>query len=861
MRKIFLFAMLVVLSVLAHAQTGVYENFNDNQLAAGWVMPASGVVAIESNAELNLNVTSISGYNNVSYTFASVDISGNQTVQLKVKSNQAFTLRIDLVDNSGNSTNFSASTQAITASNTYTNYTFNFSGKFKQSSPVSATVNNKSIVKAVFFFNAGATFSGNVYFDDLIIGDQIAIFPGTIRKNQIGYEAAANKIALIESNSNSAVYTDFSICTLNDSVKFSGLVGAWKQVAGWSGRYFRAMDFSAFKIPGTYKLLIDNAYAGNIVIAKGALFSSTAPSVISFFKGMRSTNIVDHTLSFNGPRNDAVDVYGGWIDATGDPGKHFSHLSYANHFNPQQIPMVAWSMMKSYEMDSTAFLSFKTETNDEIVWGTDYLVRSLDNAGYFYLSVFDDWGGSPSSREICEWSGSAGTRSANYQCAMREGAGMAIAALARASYMHYKGTYTSQQYLNAAIKAYAHLKSAGNGYATKNLEYCNDHAENIIDDYCGLLAAVELYKASGTASYLTDATAFYNSLVAKQQSEGWFSSDVAGNRPFYHAADEGLPVVAIVEYSKVVANAAAIKTVLNKWISWYIKISKEVENPFSYVRQYQKAYANSSLQAAKKAFFLPHQNETGYWWQGENARLASMSTAFLSASRVVNPSYNMGSDSLSLYAVSQLDWIVGKNPFGICMVTGFGERTYAGYIGKTNVKGGICNGIAADTADNGNVSFMPYAVSDWHNWRWIEQWLPHDSWYLLAISSVSALANHTSIADCNGEVGGAAFMDSCSVCAGGTTGNIPIVDPKACTTGLSPAYEVVVRIFPNPTNSILRVDAQNIIQVSVYNSLGDLLLEANSNVVDLSAVDNGLYLVKVQTASGVAIEKVMKMKE
>src|SRR6185312_12571056 len=52
-----------------------------------------------------------------------------------------------------------------------------------------------------------------------------------------------------------------------------------------------------------------------------------------------------------------------------------------------------------------------------------------------------------------------------------------------------------------------------------------------------------------------------------------------------------------------------------------------------------------------------------------------------------------------------------------------------------NVKGGICNGITAKDSNEADIEWMPFASTDWNNWRWIEQWLPHDSWYLLAVSA------------------------------------------------------------------------------------------------------------------------------
>ena len=54
------------------------------------------------------------------------------------------------------------------------------------------------------------------------------------------------------------------------------------------------------------------------------------------------------------------------------------------------------------------------------------------------------------------------------------------------------GDYPAARYLAAAEKGFAHLQA-------KNLEYVDDHQENIIDDYTALLAATELYQATKKA--------------------------------------------------------------------------------------------------------------------------------------------------------------------------------------------------------------------------------------------------------------------------------------------------------------------------------------------------------------------------
>ena len=771
MKKVLYSTLSILLcTVSVYAQTGMLENFNDNTLDPNWKSVPSGKFAFnESGGQLVITPSAVGpGWENFEYSFNAVDISANPTVSLKIKNSTAFNLRVDLVDNTGKATNGSPVTKAVAINSSLTLVTLDFTNKFTTSG--SAAVDKTKISKVVFFFNPGGTsYSSAVTFDDVTVGDPIVSTPGNIVLNQVGYELNGTKTAIFTHSANSLAATTFDILSSTNAVVYTGNIVSKGAVTGWTNRYFWELNFSNFQTAGIYKIRVGTKVSYSFEIGQNILFSKTAFPVVDFFKGMRSTNNADKTLSFYGTRNDQVNVYGGWRDATGDPGKHMSHLSYANYFNPQQIPFVVWSLLKSYEMSTASFTAKSTDLLNESKWGADYLLRNIDKQqNYLYLAIFDDWGNNPSSREICEWgqpgTGNDGARTANYQAAMREGAGMAIAALSRAYRMNLNGDSTKTQYLNGAIRLYNNLKAPGTGYATKNLEYCNDHTENIIDFYCGLLATVELYKATNNAAYLADASAYADKIISMLDPQGWFRSDVAGNRPFFHAADEGLPLVSLMEYMDIDASKnASITQVINKNITWYMSISKEVNNPFNYMREYGKPYSSGTLGTARKAFFLPHSNETEYWWQGENARLASMSTALIMAGRKLNTQFMLGTDTLSTYGIAQLDWVLGKNPFDVCMMTGAGTTTYQNYpVGSAipNVTGGICNGITSKDLEETNIDWMPYASNDWQNWRWIEQWLPHDAWFLLAVSAID-VANTTPPI-----VTAANFTAPASVCAG-----------------------------------------------------------------------------------------------
>ncbi len=546
------------------------------------------------------------------------------------------------------------------------------------------------------------------------------LISASLRINQIGYEVGASKIAvLVGDSAASFTLTD----SLGESV-FSGTPISRGVVADWGTDRYWNLDFSSLETPGTY-VLRAGTVTDTVAIGENLLFNVTARPVVGYFRAMRSTDAGGHTVSIYGRSGVTRDAYGGWMDASGDGGRYLSHQSTANYMNPQQIPLVTWALMKSWELDSGAMTGYADSVLAEAAWGADFLLRMLDpDSSFFYMNVFNRWG-QDNTWYLCSWVGRSGDYSSDYQSAWREGGGMAVAALARAARLGIHGDSSAAQYLAGAERAWKMLTENGTLWA-------DDHRQNLLDDYCALLADVELYRATGTAKYLDSATGRATGILSRQRSDGWWAADDS-SRPYYSASDEGLPAVALLEYRDLAADRDTLDAALRRNLAWYRRISFETENPYDCVRMYRPAQGDSA--PGKTAFFMPHGNETGYWWQGENARIASLATAFSLASRTLAFPDTSARDTLRRLAQAQLDWIVGKNPVGISFMYGFGRVTYPDYNGHANVRGGICNGITSDSVTELKPVFNPAVPQVWDNWRWVEQWIPHDAWWLLGVSA------------------------------------------------------------------------------------------------------------------------------
>ncbi|EMD79221.1 glucosamine-link cellobiase [Vibrio diabolicus E0666] len=571
--------------------------------------------------------------------------------------------------------------------------------------------------------------------------------------NHIGYEHLGPKKAIVQTEQpHLSSYTAQLICATTEQTVATFAVEEQGKVANWHQGYFYLIDFSPFTDSGDYFLQVEDTRSSSFTIGEHILLDRTLSDVIHYFKSQRCGGIFDQqdrqVPVLNA--NQTVDVHGGWYDASGDVSKYLSHLSYANYLNPQQTPMVVWNILKGLSLlegseDIAAFT--RTRLIEEVLFGADFLVRMQNEKGFFYMTVFDKWSKDTAQREICAYETQLGHKFDDYQAGFRQGGGVAIAALAAASRLGVHGEYDQQKYRNAAENGYWHLKE-------HNTQYLNDGEENIIDEYCALLASVELFKATKETRYLEESRLWAQRLVARQMSDEqiqhFWSANQDGSRPYFHAAEAGLPVIALCEYLAIEDDSVqteSVQRIVNRACEFEIKISNKVTNPFGYPRQYVKGVNESK----RDAFFVAHNNESGYWWQGENARLGSLATmAYLAQPHIASQEIQQ---QLSVFAQDALNWIVGLNPYDMCMLDGHGRNNpdYLPQYGFFNAKGGVCNGITGGFEDEEDIAFNPPEQKDdmLQNWRWGEQWIPHGAWYLLAIMSqaqhISQLATSKNI--------------------------------------------------------------------------------------------------------------------
>lgn len=567
--------------------------------------------------------------------------------------------------------------------------------------------------------------------------------PVTVLVNQVAYDLDAPKSAMVRSKGPLPEGLTFQLLdALTLKPVFSGKLQKAQQVKDWQQDiWYNRADFSAFNKPGYYKVQVEvkgKAYASyDFTVAPKALAKVALPAIVNFFYHQRASSPEEQEgdkaiILFGSDRT--VDLRGGWADASGDVSKYFSHLAYTNYMSPQQIPMVDWSMINTVEqipelLDETVS---KEALMAEAIYGADYIMRSLSPEDYFYMTVFTYFNKDPKARRVVGLLADSKTTS-DYQCAYREGGGMAVASLARIARWKRDGAYTSAQYLAGAERAFSHLQQF-------SLRYADDGKDNVIDDYCALMAATELWITTGKTIYQTEARKRADNLRKRLSPAGYFIANDA-DRPFWHAADAGLPIMALARYLTVEKDKTfrnnALQTI-KKAIDYNLAVTHAVVNPFGYPRQ-------SFLYKGKvqDGFFIPHENESGWWWQGEDARLGSLAAAMLVGGRLVYPGKGpLGvKPEIATYATDLVSWVLGSNPYNICMMYGYGRNNVpymAALYGHGSGRGGISNGITGKK-ELGDGSGIDFKMEDNGNeWRWSEQWIPHSGWFLQAVTAISS---------------------------------------------------------------------------------------------------------------------------
>lgn len=577
----------------------------------------------------------------------------------------------------------------------------------------------------------------------------------TVLINHMGYRINSPKSFLVQGDDGEKWQT-FNVIDESGKSVLSGDLTQYGHVANWhTGTYWRR-DFTALNTLGTYHIEVSGAQATEssepFALDAGQVDLRLISALTYYFKGQRDSGewaAADKHAPFKGEREGQWDIHGGWFDATGDLGIHMSHQTFTSYFNPQQLSYSVYAFFDAYEQlagKSPNFTMVRRHLLDEGTFGADALVRRYVPGRSFLRSVNRETAYSivEDTRKVgfelhrSSWQfGEAKTLNSEkvtdlyYETSLRSGGGIAIAALAAAARHPYPGAdFKTEDYLRIAKAAYAYMKENNN-------EINNDGRTNLVDEYCALYATIELYKSTGEYGYLLEAYDWGDAILKRLHDFGEYEYfTVDKELPFFHPSDEGMPLIGLVRLSQLCDDpkrAEAFKDGAIRAFNGLMTLSRKQANPF----QYPKLTAHYAG-ALHQQFFFPHESAASPWWQGENARIASLAQA-TAVLLPVAPQLNTPENRA--FVQDQIDWILGKNPFDATMMEGYGRNPIQYHFNDRldfiNAPGGVVNGITSGLHDEDDIDFVTkpnQEVAD--NWRWAEQWIPHASWLLTLLATV-----------------------------------------------------------------------------------------------------------------------------
>ena len=489
------------------------------------------------------------------------------------------------------------------------------------------------------------------------------------------------------------------------------------EIDGWARRYY-GVTIPVPQQTGWYHVEGWGAKSPRFRIDRDVIFRATAELAQSFFYYQRCGAEVPgwhgpcHLDDARAPDGTRRDVSGGWHDA-GDYNKY-------NGYTPLSVYALA-TIARAWPQGSAR----QRAALDEALWGAEWLRKMRDEkTGRLWGRVFSGYGfwGDPASETDNEPGNDddrplLGAPSEGYHNEDLAIAGFALLGagldgpegepwLALARRMYEQCADLDRDGLAQAQALLAGLALADTGYD------CLDSARRRADQLLALQAAGKPH-------------------------DGAYRRH-ADRPPSCDICCEGLIPAALSLFALREPADSPLRARIAESLTRHFAFQRSLADgsPFGLARFY--------LADGSAPFFRPHEAET--WNVGQNSHYLSLAWAALLASELT------GDKAIRALADRQLDWVLGLNYFGICMVEGVGavnppryHHRYmkmeptgaaAALIERGAVPGTVPNGIVRAAPDR-DVPGFDLATAGVPAYESNEQWLPHNAFYLLAMSRLA----------------------------------------------------------------------------------------------------------------------------
>lgn len=410
-----------------------------------------------------------------------------------------------------------------------------------------------------------------------------------------------------------------------------------------------------------------------------------------------------------------IDLTGGWHDA-GDLRKWMT----ATMMNAFGLLHLARNLGEEWDPAGSGL----DPVLEEIRWGNRYFLKMQDTDGLVWADVAGGVNGDNSDNHWTDnLRGTADDRYVNTGKPLQvQAMWTALQAMVFQAFRAVDPGY-GQACLDAALRCWRAAKREGN---TRDLSWW-------------AIAATEMHRATGGEEYAAAAATLGSELLRRQnttfaggqkQIRGYFFEGTNPRAPYAEAVYSALPPLALLALAAQFPKHPdaqrwrdAVRLHLDEYVLPMTSRSVYRIMPFGvFFGSPTKEHYRPLAGELTYRYFLPVRQRS--WWLGTTSHLECYAVLLGEAVHA------FGNKVYRDLAYRQLEWVMGANPFGACLMTGEGMRNpypHSRYVGL--IIGGIMNGIAGN-ADDEPVLDMEYGF----DWRTTEYWSPHNAFYLWANS-------------------------------------------------------------------------------------------------------------------------------
>jgi hypothetical protein len=248
------------------------------------------------------------------------------------------------------------------------------------------------------------------------------------------------------------------------------------------------------------------------------------------------------------------------------------------------------------------------------------------------------------------------------------------------------------------------------------------------------MGALELFGATGQDEYAGEAARAGALLLALQNTDytagqkeirGFWRASESDGSPYVDGVHAAVAPLALLELAAAMARHVdrgrwldAVKLHIEKYVRPLTAHSAYDIMPYGVFQgsPTKETYRPLAGELTYR-YFMPVRKQ--FWWLGMTSHLEGYAAMLAAAGRA------FGNRAYRDLAFRQLEWVMGANPFGACLMTAEGMRNpypHSRFVGL--IPGGIMNGIAGNMRDEPVLD-----MANGFDWRTTEYWSPHNAWY------------------------------------------------------------------------------------------------------------------------------------